>query len=376
MKKIAIYGSGGSIGRQALEFIDANKEEFCAYSIVTYSNYELLLRQAEKFKPKYIGLINTDCYSANEFDSKRPVVGGEAANACLDCDVILFCVVGIDALPALMSFVKNGKRIALANKECLVSAGEIIMREAKKYGAEIIPVDSEHSAIWQCLRAGEKKDVNQIILTASGGRYYSCSVSELKKITPEQAIKHPNWKMGKKISVDSATMINKALELIEARWLFDSENIGYIIHPDSIIHSMVQFKDGAIIAQLSEPDMKLPISVALSYPERKNSGIKNFTFDRPLTFLPKREDVFFAPTLASYCIKVGGTSGAILDAADEGAVKLFLDGKILFTDIADIVKEELFSAEIEPITNIERIIKIHNEVKQNVINKYITRSRN
>ncbi|MCH5163607.1 MAG: 1-deoxy-D-xylulose-5-phosphate reductoisomerase [Clostridiales bacterium] len=371
MKKIGVLGSSGSIGRQALEFIESNAE-FRAEVLVAHSNADLLINQALKFCPSAVGLIDEKAYDKGKFaclSGVKIAVGKEAFDLFDDVDVILFAAVGCDVLPALMSYIRKGKKIALANKECLVSAGSIIMTEAQRYGAEIIPVDSEHSAIWQCLRAGQTKDVKEIILTASGGRYYSYPISELKKITPDEAVKHPNWKMGKKISVDSATMMNKALELVEARWLFGTKNVGYIIHPESIIHSMVLFEGGAIIAQMSEPDMKLPISIALSYPDRLPSGGKNFEFDRPLTFLPKREDVFFAPTLAEFCINEGGSAGAIMDAANEGAVKLFLGGHIAFSDIADIVRRELTSTKIDKNPTLDDIIELHDEVKNKVIYK-------
>lgn len=370
MKRVGIYGSCGSIGRQALDFISANEGEFCAHALVTRSDAELLSAQAEKFSPSIVGISDERAVSRLHGCKAEVLTGKEAEAACDDCDVILFCAVGAEVLPALIRYIRKGKTIALANKECLVAAGELVMREAKKFGATILPVDSEHSAVWQCLRAGNRSDVEKIILTASGGRYYSYPIEELSKITPEQAINHPNWKMGRKISVDSATMVNKAFELIEARWLFGTEKVGYIIHPQSIIHCMVLFKDGALIAQLSEPDMRLPISVALSYPERRNGGIKNFEFDRPLTFLPKREDVFFAPKFAKYCIESGGSAGAVFDAADEVAVKLFLDGKIAFTDIAELVRDELYGAKIEKISSVGDVLEVRNEVKNNVMNKY------
>ncbi len=366
MKKIAIFGSTGSIGKQALDFIAANENEFKADVLIAYDNLELLIEQAKRFKPRAVGLLNEACWDKKKclVDNVKTEVGKDAYELCFDCDTILFCVVGVDAMRALATFIERGKRIALANKECLVSAGRIIMDRAKKFGAEIIPVDSEHSAVWQCLRAGG--EVKKIILTASGGRYYRMSEEELKSITPNEASIHPNWKMGKKISIDSATMMNKALELIEARWLFDTKEVDYVIHPESVIHSLVMMKDGAIFAQLSEPDMRLPISVALSYPERTECGIKNFEFDRPLTFVPKREDVFYAPVLGKYCIERGGTAGAVLDASNEAAVKLFCEKRIAFTDIAKIVKQALYSTRIYETSSIEDIIMLHDEIKNKV----------
>ncbi len=366
MKKIAIFGSTGSIGTQALDFIGANERDFKADVLIAHGNLDLLVRQAEKFRPSAIGLLDESAYNKDKLSNvgAKVAVGREAVELCYDCDTVLFSVVGADALYDLMRLIRRGKRIALANKECLVSAGNIIMKEAKRCGAEIVPVDSEHSAVWQCLRAGG--EVQKIVLTASGGRYYRMSKEELDEITPEQAAVHPNWKMGKKISIDSATMMNKALELIEARWLFDTTNIDYVVHSESVIHSMVIMKDGAIFAELSEPDMRLPISIALSYPQRTPCGIKEFAFDRPLTFLNKREDVFFAPCLGKYCILKGGSTGATLDAANEAAVKLFCERRIKFTDIAEIVKRELYSSDVREIDSIDEIVRLHEEIKNKI----------
>lgn len=372
MIKVGIFGSGGSIGTQALELI-AQSEGLRAEVLVTNSNLDLLISQAKRFRPSSVGLLSGEDYDKHkikELCNIKFAAGDEAYALCDSCDVILFCAVGTDILPALVRYVRLGKKIALANKECLVSAGEIIMDMAAKCGAEIIPVDSEHSAVWQCLRAGKADEVQKIVLTASGGRYYTYSIDKLKAVTPDEAIRHPNWKMGKKISVDSATMMNKALELIEARWLFGTKSVDYVIHPESIIHSMVMFRDGAIMAQLSQPDMRLPIAVALNYPDRGVSGIKNFDFDRALSFLPKREDVFFAPRLAMECIDKGGTSGAILDASNEGAVRLFMQGKIAFTDIVNIVKTQMESAQIEYGVSLSDIIELHKSTVNEVVKKY------
>ncbi len=373
MKKIAIFGCSGSIGTQAIDFIAAHGEKFKADVLVAHSNIDLLIKQAKEFRPSAIGLINEAAYDKEKFaclNGIKVAIGKEAYDLCLSADEILFSAVGADVLSALMLYVNAGKTIALANKECLVSAGELITDAAKKHEAKIIPVDSEHSAVWQCLRAGNRRDVQEIILTASGGRYYGSDEKTLQSVTPAQAAVHPNWKMGKKISVDSATMMNKAFELIEARWLFDTCNVDYVIHPQSLIHSMVRFNDGSVFAQMSEPDMRLPISVALSYPDRIDCGVKDFKFDRPLTFLPKREDVFFAPKLARYCIKNGGSSGAIMDAADQAAVELFMQGKIAFTDIANIVKDQLDKTDARQNLSLGGIIELREEVKNRVLSLY------
>lgn len=368
MRKIGIFGSTGSIGTQALDFLAGN-DEFRVETLVAGSNARLLAEQARKFRPRYVGLLSERHYDKDLFSDLdcEVVLGADAYKACLDCDRILFSTVGCDALYALMAFVRAGKSIALANKECLVSAGRLIMDEAAISGAEIIPVDSEHSAIWQCLDGKRMSDVKEILLTASGGRYYTYPKERLSAITPEQAIVHPNWRMGKKISVDSATMMNKALELIEARWLFETKDVGYIIHPDSIIHSMVRMKDGAVFAQMSAPDMRLPISAALMYPMRAERCLDDLPFDKPLVFMPKREDVFFAPTLARYCIDKGGSSGATLDAANEAAVRLFLAGRITFDRIAEIVRDELYRADFIERPTVDDVVRLHAETVAKVI---------
>ncbi len=365
MKKIAIFGSTGSIGTQTLDFIRKH-EGFKADIIVANSNAELLIEQIKEFSPSVAGIINSKAYEKlkSEGLDVKLVTGDEAVNVCAqsDCDRVVISAVGFSAMPALLACIKNGKEIALANKECIVAAGELISKLSAMYNASIIPVDSEHSAVWQCLASGEHDSVAEIILTASGGRYYGYEREQLDEITPSEAVKHPNWRMGKKISVDSATMMNKALEIVEARWLFDTENIGYIIHPQSIIHSMVRYKDGSVIAQMAVPDMRLPISVALSYPHRAENAVEPLSFDKPLTFLPKREDVFFAPTLAYKCIKEGGSMAAIMDAANESAVKMFLDGKIKFGKIAETVRNAMESNVAVQINSFSDVIEVRKEI--------------
>lgn len=370
MKKIAVLGSTGSIGRQAVDVLAMNKLGLIADSLIAHSDTERLIAQAEELRPSKVGILDEKAATKEVLSRLNGLgcavaVGAEAFDICLEADEILFCIVGADGLRALFRYIESGKTIALANKECLVTAGELLMKKAKE--DQIIPVDSEHSAVWQCLRMGNRGDLKQIILTASGGRYYDYPYEKLDSITPDEAVRHPNWKMGKKISVDSATMMNKALEILEARWLFGTKNIDYVIHPESIIHSLVRFCDGTIAAQLSLPDMKLPISAALAYPDRVEGCVKDFAFDRKLTFLPRREDVFFAPKLAYYCMEVGGSAGAVLDAADEGAVRLFLNGKIPFSEIATTVKRELYSRKIISNPSLDDLIAEHDEVKNRIL---------
>ncbi len=368
MRKIAVLGSTGSIGIQAVDILKENELGLVADTIVAHSNTTLLLEQVRMLDPKNVGIIDSSAATPEVLamlKGRNVAVGDEAYDLCLCADTILYCLVGTDGIKALDKFITSGKRIALANKECLVSAGEILMGKAQE--GQILPVDSEHSAIWQCLRMGKRSDVAEIILTASGGRYYNYSIEELKRISYDEAVRHPNWKMGAKISVDSATMMNKALEIIEARWLFSTKNIDYVVHPESIIHSLVRFVDGSLAAQMSLPNMKLPISAALAYPDRVKGAIADFDFGKPLTFIKKREDVFFAPLLAKFCLDKGGSSGAVLDGANEGAVRLFKEGKIAFTDIAEIVRDLLAKAEILKNASLDDFIMQHNEIRDKAL---------
>ena len=295
-----------------------------------------------------------------------------ARAAAIDCDIVLVSVVGCAGLKAVLSAIENGRTVALANKESLVAAGALVTAKAREKGVAILPVDSEHSAIWQCLNCGEKKDVKRLILTASGGPFYNRAKESLFDITPEQAVAHPTWNMGRKISVDSATMMNKGLEIIEARWLFDTQNIDYVIHPQSIIHSMVEYNDGAVIAQLSSPDMKLPIQLAFTYPERYNADIKPLPLTGELTFLPPKEDVFPLPRLAKHSIDLGGNASCILNAANEAAVELFLKGRITFPAIAETVEHTLSKAKIFDCATYEEITATHNEIYAKLMTDYNT----
>ena len=368
MSKIAVLGSTGSIGIQAVDILKDNELGLVADTLVAHSNTTLLLEQVKMLDPKNVGIIDSLAATPEVLamlKGRNVAVGEDAYDLCRYADTILYCLVGTDGIKALDKFITSGNRIALANKECLVSAGEILMGKAQE--GQILPVDSEHSAIWQCLRMGKRSDVAEIILTASGGRYYNYSSEELKRISYGEAVRHPNWRMGEKISVDSATMMNKALEIIEARWLFSTKKIDYVVHPESIIHSLVRFADGSLAAQMSLPNMKLPISAALAYPNRVKGAVADFDFSKPLTFINKREDVFFAPSLARFCLDKGGSSGAVLDGANEGAVRLFKEGKIAFTDIAEIVRDRLAKAEILKNASLDDIIMQHNEIRDKVL---------
>ncbi|MFC2056560.1 1-deoxy-D-xylulose-5-phosphate reductoisomerase [Chloroflexota bacterium] len=344
VRKIAVLGSTGSIGQQTLEVVRALPHRFQIVGLAARQNINLLSKQIEEFKPRFVyhqderapvRLANTEYELLSIEDiARHPHV-----------DTVVIATSGKAGLNPTLAAVKAGKNIALANKESLVTAGEIITNEAKLNAAHILPIDSEHSAIWQCLR-GETQPATQLILTASGGPFRHYSPAQLNKVTVKQALKHPSWQMGRKVTIDSATLMNKGLEIIEARWLFDMsfDNIRVLIHPQSIIHSMVEFIDGSIKAQLSYPDMRLPIQYALSYPERLPnpqlrrldwSNTENLTFEQP------DSDTFPCLKLAIEAGKKGKTYPAVLCAADEVAVELFLSQRIKFTDIARLVEQTL-----------------------------------
>jgi 1-deoxy-D-xylulose-5-phosphate reductoisomerase len=339
IKRVAVLGSTGSIGRQTLKVISAHPKHFRIVGLAAGRNLDLLSRQISQFKPRFIYSQDKKANLQGEFLSLEEMASHP------EVDMVVIATSGKWGLKPTLAAVRAGKRIALANKESLVMAGEIIIAEAKQKGAKILPVDSEHSAIWQCLE-GEKEKPTKIILTASGGPFYKYSPAKLGKVTVEQALKHPSWRMGKKVTIDSATLMNKGLEVIEAHWLFDVpiDSIYVLVHPQSIIHSLVEFSDGSVKAQLGCPDMRLPIQYALSYPERlPNPELPKLDWKgiKELTFAPPDLDSFPCLKLAIEAGRKGGTYPAVLCGADEVAVELFLSGRIKFTDIAKLVEPTL-----------------------------------
>jgi len=359
-KGIAILGSTGSIGTQALEVIEAHPDLFDLQVITAKQNSTLLIEQALKFKPNAVVIVDDSEYQKVKdalWSEEIHVYGGaDALNQVVEfkeIEVVLTAMVGYAGLEPTMSAIRAKKNIALANKETLVVAGDVITKEAQKYGVNIYPVDSEHSAIFQCLAGEFHNTIEKIYLTASGGPFRGYSMAKLRSVTKEQALKHPNWEMGQKITIDSATMMNKGLEVIEAKWLFNlkPEQIDVIVHPQSIVHSIVQFDDGSMKAQMGLPDMKLPIQYSLTYPNRVASSFPRFNFlDYPsLNFEGVDQSVFTNLQLAYDCLHVGGTSACILNAANEVAVDAFLKERISFIDIQNINQEALQS--IDPIAN-------------------------
>lgn len=349
MKKIAILGSTGSIGTQTLQVIGANPGRFAVEVLTANNNARLLVEQALKFRPDSVVIANESKYSevkeALLHEDIKVYAGADAIAQVVtlaNVDLVVTAMVGYSGLIPTIEAIKAGKNIALANKETLVVAGEYITRLVEKHKVAILPVDSEHSAIFQCLAGERQSRVEKLILTASGGPFRGKDYEFLKTVTPEMALKHPNWTMGAKVTVDSASLMNKGFEMMEARWLFGVQprQIEAVVHPQSIVHSMVQFSDGCIKAQLGVPDMRLPIQYALTYPERVDSGFGRVDFNvcNSLTFeLPDRE-TFRNLDLAYHAMEQGGNMPCILNAANEVAVAAFLKGRCSFTGMSDLIE--------------------------------------
>ena len=345
---VAILGSTGSIGTQALQVINEHADLFSVEVLTANNNADLLIEQAKKYKPNHVVIGNENKYSfVNESLKNTEVKVFCGENSLCDVvemdsvDVVLTALVGYSGLKPTIQAIKSRKKIALANKETLVVAGDLIQRLCLESGSKIYPVDSEHSAIFQCLVGEQNNPIEKIYLTASGGPFFGKQKKELEKITPKQALKHPNWDMGAKITIDSATLMNKGLEVIEAKWLFDLQfdQIDVVVHQQSIIHSAVQFEDGSIKAQLGLPDMKLPIQYALGYPKRLKNTFERFDFMKfkNLTFEKPDVKVFKNLELAFRAIKKGGNMPCILNAANEVAVSAFLNNKIGFLNMSDLI---------------------------------------
>ncbi len=351
-KRIAIFGSTGSIGTQALDVIAANKDLFSAEILTAQTNDSLLVKQALEFNPNIVVIGDDKKYlSVKEAlaGTDIKVFAGEKAleeAAAMDCyDMMLAGIVGYAGLRPTLQAVKMGKAVALANKETLVVAGDIVMQKARENGAAVIPVDSEHSAIFQCLVGEGNNPISKIILTASGGPFLGKKPNFLVNVKRDHALQHPNWTMGAKITIDSATLMNKGLEMIEAKWLFDlmPEQIQVVIHPQSIIHSMVQFQDGSLKAQMGLPDMKLPIQYAMAFPKRIDNNFPRYDFKKPHTLSFEEPDIktFRNLSLATEALKRAGNMPCILNAANEIAVYAFLRNRIGFLDMTEVVEQSM-----------------------------------
>jgi len=367
IKNITILGSTGSIGTSALEVIRNKSSEFNVVAMSAHYNHKLLIEQIEEFKPEYVSIGTKVGYE--EIITKYPdlevYLGNEGLKKLggLDkADIVLTAVSGAVGIEATIESIKKEKRIALANKETMVAAGDLINNMLKEYKAEIIPVDSEHSAIYQSLLGGKKNEVNKIIITASGGTFRGKTLKELNNVKVEDALKHPNWSMGKKITVDSSTLCNKGLEVIEAHQLFNVsyDNIEVLVHPQSIIHSMVEFNDMSIIAQLGVPDMKVPIQYAFTYPNRiSNNVLKSLDFKTisNLTFDQVDNDVFKGVEYAYFAGRVGQSMPAVYNAANEIAVDEFINGNIKFLDIYRVIKDTMDKHIVHSVDSLEKVIK-------------------
>ena len=347
MKRISILGSTGSIGTQCLDVISGNRDRFSVAALSCSKSIELLCRQIEEFSPAAVCVAEEA--DAAELSKKYRGIeffhgdeGLRAIAAMEDCDMVVNSLMGMRGLEPTMAAIEAGKDIAFANKETLVVGGQLVMDAVKRRGVKLLPVDSEHSAVFQCIQGSAGNEIRRLILTASGGPFRGYSAEQLKSVTLEQALAHPNWSMGKKITVDSATMMNKGLEVIEAKWLFDipAEKIQIVVHPQSILHSAVEYCDGSVIGQMGLPDMRVPIAYALSYPERMEmtSSMKSldfFSLKDGMTFYPADAEVFRTIGLAYEACRIGGSYPVALNGANEVLVDMFLKGKIRFTDIQD-----------------------------------------
>ena len=378
-KNIAILGSTGSIGKNALRVIDALGEPYKITALSAHRSYELLAEQAIRYQPECICISDQDSYDSlvKLLDGFKGEIlcGPEGLTQIAEMervDIVLTSIVGAAGLPAVAAAAKKGKRLAIANKEPLVAAGQLLTGLVRENNCEILPIDSEHSAIFQAMQAGSVDEVNRIILTASGGPFRDWPAERINEATVEQALAHPIWNMGPKITIDSATMMNKALEVIEAHWLFalPVEKIDILIHPESVIHSMVEYVDGSVIAQMGTPDMCLPIQYALTYPKRmegiterlKLDELTNLTFEKPDT------EKFRSIRLGYETAQTGGTAGAVFNAANEAAVELFLDGKIHFGAIIELIEHCLDKHNVKKNVSLDEVLAAdawaRNEVNQ------------
>jgi 1-deoxy-D-xylulose-5-phosphate reductoisomerase len=371
MKRISILGSTGSIGRSTLDVIDKNPQRFQLVTMAAGSNVELALEQARRWRPKVLSLASEQDAEKISKQLKAEGLGdielvfGQAGTVRVatheTVDFVVSAIVGVAGLKATYEAVRAGKAIGLANKECMVAAGELITREARKQGKPLLPIDSEHNAVHQCMRGGRMHEVERVWLTASGGPFLHTPKSEFERITVEQALNHPTWKMGKRITIDSATLMNKGFEVIEACRLFDMppEKVSVIVHPQSTIHSMVEFNDGSILAQLSVTDMRLPILYALTYPERIASDLRFNVLDlKRLDFAPPDPAKFPCLRLAYEAAEAGGAKTIALNAADEVAVAAFLNHEIGFSDIPKVIERTILETSDRHPESIEEVLAI------------------
>lgn len=374
MKKISVLGSTGSIGTQTLDVIRTHKDRFKIVGLAVLRNIDELEKQIEEFNPEVVAVFEKEKAEilSNRIGKKIKVVSGmegliEVATLKTS-NIVLTSVVGSIGLLPTLEAIRCKKTIALANKETLVVAGELVTKEAKKYDAKIIPVDSEHSAIFQCLQGEDAKNISRIILTASGGAFMSWAKNEIEKAKAKDALQHPTWNMGNKITIDSSTLMNKGLEVIEAKWLFNMEldKINVVVHPQSIIHSMVEYKDSSIIGQMGVPDMRTPIQYALSYPERIESSIRRLDFNNlgQLTFMSPDIEKFPCLPLAYEALKIGKTMPCVLNGANEILVEYFLQNRIGFYDIPRLIERAMTIHKPFSYKTIDEILEVDKWIKK------------
>lgn len=378
MKNLAILGSTGSIGRSTLKVVECFPDRFRVLGLSAGANLDLLAEQIARFRPQVVSVkedASREALRRRLTESGLPVpelLSGPSGMLAVatgpEVDLLVSATVGVAGLPATYEAVRLGKRVALANKEVLVAAGELVTAAAARSGVEILPVDSEHNALHQCLRSGRREEVRRLILTASGGPFRETPAAEMEHVTAEQALRHPTWRMGDRITIDSATLMNKGFEVIEARWLFDfrPDQVEVLIHPQSIVHSLVEFVDGSMLAQLSQTDMRIPIQYALTYPERVASNhhylepeaLRKLEFDRP------DRGRFRCLDLAYRALQAGGTAACALNAADEVAVEAFLAGRIPFLAIPRVIEETLETAPARPARTLDDILECDREARR------------
>ncbi len=375
MKNISVLGSTGSIGRSSLEVIDKLSHRFKVVGLTAGRNTQLLEKQVEKFRPKIVSLERKEeaedlrrKFRGESLKVTFAQEGAEEVASFSENDIVISAITGIDGLRPTLAAVREGKKVALANKESMVVAGPLIQDMIRKFGAQLIPVDSEHSGVFQCLAKEEMGNVKKVILTASGGPFFSKSPSEMNDITLEEALNHPRWKMGKKVTIDSATLMNKGLELIEARWLFGLEprQLGILIHPQSIVHSLVEMSDGSVLAQLSPTDMKIPIQYALTYPEREDSLLPSLDLSeiKALEFYEVDVEKFPIVKLARLALEDGESFPIALNAANEVVVSAFLEQRIKFMDISDVVTEIVENHQKRKVQSLEDIFDVDRETRR------------
>jgi 1-deoxy-D-xylulose-5-phosphate reductoisomerase len=368
MKRLAVLGSTGSIGVNTLDIVRQFPDQFEVVSLSAGLNSQLLKQQILQFRPKVVSLLNKGLSETLRSElSSVPVEIVHGVEGLIqvathpEVDQVVSALVGAVGLIPTLSAIKAGKTIALANKEALVMAGKVMMEEARQNHVQILPIDSEHSAIFQALLGHQREDVHRIILTASGGPFFKLSLHELEGVTASEALQHPNWEMGRKITIDSASLMNKGLEVIEAHWLFNMpvEKIDVQIHPQSVVHSMVEYIDGSIVAQMGITDMRVPISYALSFPHRLHLNLPRLNLFQKgdLTFFPPDPERFPCLTLAYRSIRIGETMPAILNAANEVAVNAFLEGSLKFTDLPLLIQQVMNEHEVKPVQTIEDILR-------------------